>query len=95
MVWVLCLLGYLGGVELLGWIGVVAGVGVGGWGAILLWGVVSRGGKEMGVGARKFDRGRRYTGSCAMIDCNCGGVKTLLAWRNSSSVRMVEMERLI
>jgi hypothetical protein len=36
-----------------------------------------------------------HTGSWAMIDWNWGGERTLEAWRNSSSVRMVEMERLI
>lgn len=30
-----------------------------------------------------------------MIDWNCGPESTFDAWRNSSSVRMVEMERLI
>ncbi len=37
----------------------------------------------------------RLTGSWAIIDWNCGGESTLLACRNSSSVRMVESERLI
>ena len=35
------------------------------------------------------------TGSWAIMDCICGGERTLEAWRNSSSVRMVERERLI
>lgn len=43
----------------------------------------------------QFKKKGSVTGSCAMIDWNCGGERTFEAWRNSSSVRMVERERLI
>jgi len=39
--------------------------------------------------------GKGSTGSCAMIDWNCGGERTPDAWRNSNSVRMLERERFI
>jgi len=47
------------------------------------------------------DKGRKdvvesiRTGNCACIDCNCGGAKTPLETRYSSSVLIVLMERLI
>jgi hypothetical protein len=89
MIWILSLLSHCTWIKLLLWIGVVAGVYVLTRCTILLWSI------SLAWTRPWFHPEGYHTGSWARIDWNCGPERTLLAWRNSSSVRMVEMERFI